>query len=319
MYTIKSYKAFNKDLKCKGFQYKIGRSYTLNGNIEMCARGFHACENPLRVLNFYPISTSRFAIVGQSGKIEREVKVNKVCSSKISIVKEIDLLALIREGINYTKHEVINYYFRDYDVINEKNSIFKNNIYRTYIVSNNEKDCVHSEGYANRVNSIGMDSEIYSNAYNEFICSSGDNSLIVSEGSFTEITSSGRYSLIVSTGNNSKIVVNSNLTKVILLGVYPKLSIVGNSCEVFSRSQEALISVIGDYATIDGVENSNIQCLGLSCKVKAGKGSFITLAERLFNGMLISKTEFVDGKRIKNNIWYKLNNGEFVEYDEESD
>jgi hypothetical protein len=318
MYTIKSYKAFNKDLKCKGFQYKIGRSYTLNGNIEICTRGFHACENPLMVLNYYPISTSRFARTEQSGTIEADEKTSKICSSKISIIEEIDLLTLIRKGIAYTKSEVMDYYFnKDYDSINKDCSIFKNN-FRIYTVPDNEKSCIYSEGY--KVTSVEMDSKIYSEIFNEIICSSGDNSLIVSEGNFSQITSSGKYSLIFSTGRYSKIVVNSNFSKVISLGEGSKISVLGDSCEIFSKEYSTSISVNGDYAKIESLgEDSNIQCLGVNCKVKANRGSFVTLSERLSSGFLISKTEFVDGNKIKDNTWYELNNGEFVEYDEESD
>ena len=44
MQTIKGYKATEQDLTCRGFQYEIGKTYKMDGYIELCERGFHFCE-----------------------------------------------------------------------------------------------------------------------------------------------------------------------------------------------------------------------------------------------------------------------------------
>lgn len=41
-----TYKGFDKDLKCRGFQYEIGKEYTEKGEIRACRNGFHACGLP---------------------------------------------------------------------------------------------------------------------------------------------------------------------------------------------------------------------------------------------------------------------------------
>jgi hypothetical protein len=308
MNTVESYKAFDKDLKCKGFQYEIGKQYTLDGDIEMCFKGFHACENPLMVLNFYHISTSRFAMVEQSGEIERDSNFGKTCSSKISIIKEIDLLTLIHEGISYTNLELVDYYWKNHLIKDSFDPI------RTFMISNDPSDYIRLEQTRNKINSVGIFSKMYSNSYHEQICSSGDYALIVSEGKFAEINSNGKSNLIVSTGHHSKIVVNGAFSKVVSLGCVSVVSIVSNYCEVFSEGTKSLISVIGDFTRIESRgENSNIYCVGEQCKVKAGKESYITISEILPNNVLTSKTEFVDGEKIKADTWYELNNGEFVE------
>ena len=51
--SIKSYKGMNKDMTCRGFQYEIGKEYETN-SAKACTSGFHACEYPLDVLNYYP-------------------------------------------------------------------------------------------------------------------------------------------------------------------------------------------------------------------------------------------------------------------------
>ena len=57
--VIKSYKGFDKDLKCRGFQYEIGKEYE-EKDIEMYHRGFHACENPLDIFTYCDLTCSRF-------------------------------------------------------------------------------------------------------------------------------------------------------------------------------------------------------------------------------------------------------------------
>ena len=56
---IYSFKGFDKDLKCRGFQYEIGKEYEEPKAIA-CNAGFHACEIPLDVFSHYPPAKNRF-------------------------------------------------------------------------------------------------------------------------------------------------------------------------------------------------------------------------------------------------------------------
>ena len=73
MKKIIAYKGFDKDLKCRDFQYKIGKTYTHKGEIKPCSRGFHACEIPMDVFDYYAFDGSnRFCEVELSGEIQKE-------------------------------------------------------------------------------------------------------------------------------------------------------------------------------------------------------------------------------------------------------
>ena len=104
---IHAYKGFNKDLKCKGFQYEVGKSYEQEGEIKCCNNGFHACEFPLDVFRYYaPGGNSRYCKVTQSGATDKEEGDSKVASSKIHIETEIGLDGIIKAGVKFILDKV---------------------------------------------------------------------------------------------------------------------------------------------------------------------------------------------------------------------
>lgn len=101
--AIKSYKGFDKNLRCRDFQYKIGGIYEMDGEIKVCNRGFHACESPFDVFDYYTMIDSRFCEVEQDGNISKEDRGTKICSSKIKIKAELKLADMINLGIEWLK------------------------------------------------------------------------------------------------------------------------------------------------------------------------------------------------------------------------
>ena len=95
-----AYKAFDKNMQCRGFQFEVGAHYEHNGKVEPCKSGFHACKNPLDVWNYYPIN-SRYAIVEIAGDVVDSGSDSKVACSNISIVQEITLTELINHSVKY--------------------------------------------------------------------------------------------------------------------------------------------------------------------------------------------------------------------------
>ena len=108
--AIKAYKGFNADLTCRGFRYEVGKEYDHPGPVRVCESGFHACENPMDVLGFYPPcgengNPNRFCEVEQSGEIDKSQS-DKKCSSHIRILAEIGLDGLIKAGVKFILDKV---------------------------------------------------------------------------------------------------------------------------------------------------------------------------------------------------------------------
>ena len=104
---IKAYKAFDKDLSCRGFKYEVGKEYEETGDIKACEKGFHACPYPLNVFGYYTPAGSRFCEVYQGGKID-DSESDKVCSSKIRIGAELDIKGLVKAAVSYVKERCTN-------------------------------------------------------------------------------------------------------------------------------------------------------------------------------------------------------------------
>ena len=103
--VIKSYKGFDEDLKCRGFQYEVGKEYEEEKAVA-CHSGFHACEMPLDVFNHYAPSGSRFCEVEQSGEFSSGGGDSKVASTKIKIGAEIGIPGLVKAQIEWVKNSI---------------------------------------------------------------------------------------------------------------------------------------------------------------------------------------------------------------------
>jgi hypothetical protein len=101
---MKCYKGFDKDLKCRDFQYEIGKEYE-EERAEICDTGFHACENPLDVFGYYAPADSRYCEVDLDANDQKSDDSKRV-GKKISIKAEIGIAGIIKAGLEYIKDQV---------------------------------------------------------------------------------------------------------------------------------------------------------------------------------------------------------------------
>ena len=106
--VVKSYKGFNKDMTCRGFQYKEGKEYKTSKAV-VCNEGFHACEHPLVCLDYYPPNTSIYHEVEQTGEFSSVFcgRDSKIASTKIKIGAKLSIAGLVQAAIDFTKSKTV--------------------------------------------------------------------------------------------------------------------------------------------------------------------------------------------------------------------
>ena len=104
-----NYKGFNPDFTCRGLKYEVGGVYTCDDNIKACEKGFHACEEPFAVLNYYPFvngecKLNRYAEVKQGGCCDKDR--GKTASQKIEIKAELNIAGLVKAQVHYVQSKI---------------------------------------------------------------------------------------------------------------------------------------------------------------------------------------------------------------------
>ena len=102
---LNCFKGFDKDLKCRDFQYEIGGEYT-EENADICNSGFHACESPLEVFSYYaPGSGARYCEVELDANDQKRDDSKRV-GKHIKIGAEIGIAGLIKAHFEYVNKRV---------------------------------------------------------------------------------------------------------------------------------------------------------------------------------------------------------------------
>ena len=279
--VITSYKGFDKNMQCRGFQYEVGKEYEMDGEIECCNRGFHACKSPMEVWDYYDMLNSRYAEVEQSGQMKEEENSTKVCSSHIKIKAELKLADIINIGVEWLKEITSSSKVKADGALND---------------NGDRKKQIGSSGYSAQIGSSGDYAKIGSSGYYAQIGSSGYSAQIGSSGDYAKIGSSGYYAQIGSSGDSAQIGSS---------GDYAKIGSSGDYAKINSTGEDSVIMCAG---------NSSI------AKAKVGSWITLTewkwSDEKKHNVPVCVKTEYVDGDRIKADTWYQLKNWKFVEVEE---
>ena len=336
---IIAYKGFNGDLSCRDFMYEVGKEYHLDNDndINVCCNGFHACQNPLDVFVYYPMSSyTRYAMVMLWGDVDFANDGKKICATDIMIVKEIGIDEMVTVGIMYSFPKI---------KINENDKTSHD-----MIISRKNADSIYNPHYVGRVASCGSNTSILSTGHWQKIASSGDWDDIYAIGECAEISTNGRLPIIKSNGINHHISTSGYASRIISHGNDVSVSASdraeiysdGKNATLYASCMDSQIASIGDNAnicissthgyvnscgsdarimsledksTIESTgERALVMSAGHNTRARAKVGSWIVLTEYDDNkNIKCVKAEYVDGKRIKEDTWYQLKKGKFIE------
>ena len=291
---LKTYKAFDKDLSCRGFKYEVGKEYEETGDIKACEKGFHACPYPLDVFGYYAPAGSRFCEVEQSGKID-DSESDKVCSSKIRIGAELDIRGLVKAAISFVKERCTN----------ECNA-------------EPGKPATAGDSGAATAGDYGAATAGYrgaATAGNYGAATAGDSGAATA-GNYGAATAG--YRGAATAGNYGAATAgNSGAATAGDSGA----ATAGDSGAATAGYRGA--ATAGDYgaATARGKASTGSNGLsmarGNNVQVKGGIGAILVIAEEREDTCDIVdwKAVLVDGEVVKADTWYRLENGELVEVD----
>lgn len=104
---MKVYKGTDKDMKCRGFQYELCKTAEVDGDIDLCKRGLHACEMPLDVLGYYAPGdgSSYFEAELEDASDEMDSDDTKRVGKKLTLSAEIGIPGLIKAQVEYVKSQ----------------------------------------------------------------------------------------------------------------------------------------------------------------------------------------------------------------------
>ena len=275
MEKIKGFKGFDKDLKCRGFQYEVGKDYEQKGKIVCCDNGFHFCEDPFDALDYYHPTNSRYCEVEGEGEIDRGAK--KVAVSHIHIGNELNWNSFINACVRVIFDKVN--WNSDHIIKNAKYSVAKNKGEYSYVTNKGNRSVAMNTGYNsvaenNEYGSVSMNSDTKSVATN-----TGECSVAMNDGYKSVAMNSGYCSVAENIGNKS-VAMN-----------------------------------VGDCSTAKvGHKDSVAIVIGKNCKAAGVLDSWLVLTERDCNSEIVGmKAVKVDGTTIKADTYYALRNGEIVE------
>ena len=282
---MKGFKGFEKDFSCRGKQYEENTTYEEHG-VGCYHKGvMHFYEDPWAVLDYYPLvnengDISEFAEVEALGQVWDDC--NKRATNKLHIGAKLGLKGFLKACIDFTLEKTKIENFRSV-----------------------------SSGYATQIGTSGDATQIGT---------SGDDTQIGTSGYATKIGTSGYATQIGTSGDDTKIGTSGYATQIGTSGDATKIGTSGYATQIGTSGDATQIGTSGDRTKINSTgKNTVIVCAGHGCIAKAKKGSWITLSEWEKNFVekryipVCVKTEYVDGEKIKEDTYYTLENGEFVE------
>ena len=285
--TITSFKGFDKNLQCRGFQYEIGKTYHHEGAVKACGSGFHACEYPLDVFGYYAPGESRFATVEQSGDLSREDGGDsKVSSRSITVKAEIDIPFLVKASIEYTTSKC--------EPVDKKSPAFSDK----------------KRGQAVATGNWSASS------------ATGDQSASSATGNWSASSATGDQSASSATGYKSASSATGDQSASSATGKWSASSATGYKSASSATGNWSASTTTGHYSESQIIEKED--CFGIALgagyqnKARAPEGSAIVLAFRGDEGEIIHiRASKVGDNGVKANTWYHLSeDGEFVEIKE---
>ena len=315
-----AYKGFDVDLKCRGFQFEVGKTYTHDGPVELCKSGFHACENPMDVWTYYQIikrygSFTRYAEVEVKGDISKEY--DKLAAGQITIKSELSLSDFVEravaEIINVTRGKTES---GDYAKIGSSGDYAKIGASGdgAKIGASGKGAKIGSSGDYAKIGTSGDYAQIGASGHNVQIGASGKGAKIGASGYGAQIGASGDSAKIGTSGDNAKIGASGDFVQIGASGYGPKIGASGYGSKIGASGEYAKIGASGDAAQIDcSGSDAVVAGAGPNARVRGKLGTWISLASFDGDGKCNGfGTGCIGQDGLEPDTWYRAEAGKLV-------
>ena len=275
---MKVYKATDKDMKCRGFQYELGKTAEVEGDIELCKRGAHACEMPLDVLFYYaPGDGSRyFEAELEDVSDENRSDDTKRVGKKLTLSAEIGLPGLIKAQVEYVKAQC------DFD-----NAIKKAN-------AEKKKSATGLRGAASATGEMSAAS------------ATGERGAASATGERGAASATGWRGAASATGVMGAASATGEMSAASATGERGAASATGERGAASATGWRGAASATGKYCVA--------MTTGFFGRVMGDIGNAIVCVERSDNGEIAAiLAGIVDGETLRPGVWYTVKDGEWVE------
>ena len=318
---MKLYKGFNQDMTCRGYQFEEGKTYTHEGDVELCQSGFHACENPLDCFTYYNPAESVYHEVEMEDVSPEREKDSKVAGGTIKIGDRISVGKMVQIAVDYINTHV------DKTKKQQMMKGFRSAASNTgnYSAASNTGDysAASNTGFRSAASNTGYYSAASNTGNRSAASNTGDYSAASNTGDCSAASNTGDHSAASNTGDCSAASNTGFRSAASNTGYYSAASNTGNRSAASNTGDYSAASNTGDYsaasntgdhsaAEVSGKQSVTL-AIGKGSKVRGETGCWIVCAEWAEDGIKDVQCARVDGETIKAGVWYTLRGGKFVE------
>ncbi|HIC3468755.1 TPA: DUF7666 domain-containing protein [Salmonella enterica] len=320
---IVTFKGFNKDLKCRDFQFEIGKTFHHDGKVGACSSGFHACECPFDVFSYYSPADSRFAETISFGITDREEYGDtKIASASITIKAELTLPQFIQRGIEWIWSK-IDKSLEQQIMCGDWSAATNTGDWSAATNTGNRSAATNTGSCSAATNtgdwSAATNTGNRSAATNTGSCSAatntGNRSAATNTGNRSAATNTGSWSAATNTGSCSAATNTGSCSAATNTGDWSAATNTGNRSAATNTGSCSAATNTGDWSAAEVSGSQSVAAaFGIEGKARASEGGAIVLCYRDEDGELIHiRASKVGENGIMPNTWYQLNeDGEFV-------
>ncbi len=294
---MRVYKGTDKDMRCKGLQYEIGKAVTVDGDVKLCERGLHACEMPLDVLNYYPPATSRYFESELEGVTDEKQGDTKRVGNRLTLKAELSIAGLVKAQIEYVKERAT------------PENTEKSTGYQGAASATGDRGAASATGDRGAASATGDQGAA---------SATGNRGAASATGDQGAASATGHQGAASATGNRGAASATGYLGAASATGDWGTASATGDRGAASATGNRGAASATGDRGAASATGQACVALsAGIGGKVMGSLGNAIVCVERGdWDGntypIKAILSAVVDGGIIKPDVWYTVKNGKWV-------